>query len=387
MNTTQVDFEEIERQFRAEDLNFTVTRADQVPPTYRSITDEWLTDVFCAEVPGAQVIGHSLDERDDGTSNRRRIFLDYNSAGQEAGLPASIFCKSAETLQNRLSMASFGISRLEPYFYTHVRGRLEMEAPRAWYAGFNPVNHTYLVALHDMTDGVEFCDHATPMNRARAESQIEQMARLHARFYQSAELGTPTLPFENWPDYWANLMRLSPQFGEYCDIAFVEAEDLLPAELYARRADIWPLTMQSVERHRELPRCLSHGDVHLKNWYVLPGDRMGLNDWQAISAAHWSRDLIYAISTALTIEDRRAWFDDLLRLYAERMAEFGVRGITYDEALLNCRQQIFTALAFWTITYRPAPGMPDMQPVETTREFLRRIGAAMVDLDALGAFG
>jgi hypothetical protein len=31
--------------------------------------------------------------------------------------------------------------------------------------------------------------------------------------------------------------------------------------------------------------------------------------------------------------------------------------------------------------------MPDMQPVATTREFLRRIGAAVVELDALGSFG
>ncbi len=381
------DFAEIERQFHAEDPEFRVTRADQVPPNYPSITDAWLTDVLCKGTPGAEVIGHGLDERDDGTSNRRRIFVHYNAAGEAAGLPAAIFCKSAETLLNRLSMASSGISKIEPDFYTYARERLDMEAPRAWYSAFDPNNHAYLVALHDMTDSVEFCDHTTPMNRARAESQIDQMARLHARFYDSPELGTASLPFSHWPDYWASLMRLAPQFGEYCDIAFGASEDLFPPELYARRADIWPLTMASVERHRKLPRCLTHGDVHLKNWYVKPGDRMGLSDWQAITAAHWSRDLIYGITTALTIENRRAWFDDLLRLYVEKMREYGVPGISFDEALLNCRQQIFTALAFWTITYRPAPGMPDMQPVPTTREFLRRIGAAVVELDALASFG
>ena len=191
----------------------------------------------------------------------------------------------------------------------------------------------------------------------------------------------------NWTHYWERLMVLAPQFAQYCDIAFGDAEDLLPPELYARRADIWRLTDLSVQRQRQLPHTLCHGDVHLKNWYVRPGDRMGLNDWQALNCGHWSRDLVYALMTALTIEDRQAWFEDLLRLYVSEMQARGVAGISFDEAMLNCRQQSFTALAFWTITYRPAPGMPDMQPVATTREFLRRIGAAMLDIDALGSFG
>jgi aminoglycoside phosphotransferase len=382
-----VDFAEIERAFHAEDPGVTVTRADEVPPNYASITDAWLTDVLCKGHPGAEVTGHGLDERDDGTSNRRRIFLYYNAAGNAAGLPASVFCKSAETLQNRLSMASSGISRFEPDFFTHCRERLEMDAPRAWYAGHDPANHAYLVMLHDMTGEVEFCDHLTPVNRARAESMVEQLARLHSRFYQSPELETASIPFMNWTDYWERLMKLAPQFAQYCDIAFGDAEDLLPPELYARRSDIWRLTDLSVEAQRNLPHTLCHGDVHLKNWYVRPGDRMGLNDWQALNCGHWSRDLVYALMTALTIEDRQAWFEDLLRLYVSEMQARGVAGIGFEEAMLNCRQQSFTALAFWTITYRPAPGMPDMQPVATTREFLRRIGAAMLDMDALGSFG
>ena len=68
------------------------------------------------------------------------------------------------------------------------------------------------------------------------------------------------------------------------------------------------------------------------------------------------------------------------------MAEHGVPAIDYDEALLCCRQQLLTALAFWTITLRPAQGMPDMQPERTTLEYLRRLTTAMDDLDSLDSF-
>jgi hypothetical protein len=68
------------------------------------------------------------------------------------------------------------------------------------------------------------------------------------------------------------------------------------------------------------------------------------------------------------------------------MHEYGVPPISEDEAWKNMRQQLLTALAFWTITLRPAPGMPDMQPERTTHEFLRRIYAAMDDHDALDSF-
>jgi len=46
----------------------------------------------------------------------------------------------------------------------------------------------------------------------------------------------------------------------------------------------------------------------------------------------------------------------------------------------------YAVLAFWTITINPAPGMPDMQPRDSTLEFIRRIAIAIDDLDALDSF-
>jgi hypothetical protein len=73
---TMVD--QIKQRYAAEQAGDIVlaTRADQVPATYEAMTSEWLTAVVCRDVPGAEVTGFSFDARDDGSSNRRRNFLD-----------------------------------------------------------------------------------------------------------------------------------------------------------------------------------------------------------------------------------------------------------------------------------------------------------------------
>jgi|TARA_R110001606_G_scaffold342476_1_gene490994 hypothetical protein len=376
----------IAKIFQSEELERPVHSAEEVPGSYPAITDRWLTDVICSQAPEAQVIGHRFDVRDDGSSNRRRIFLEYNDAGVSAGLPATVFCKAAETLNNRLVTGLSRAAQIEADFYNLVRDRLDCEAPQGIYAKFDTSNYASLIMLGDLENNVSFCDDRTEVTRAMAEEQILTLANLHSRFYESEELGSKSLPFLTWPKWWARMMAASPDFADCCDAAFGESEDNMAPRLLARRHEIWGVTMESVERHNRLPQTLIHGDVHLKNWYHSDSGAMGLSDWQITSVGHWSRDLIYTITTALTVENRRAWEQDLVKLYLDLMEERGVPREPADQVWLSLRQQLMTALAFWTITLHPAEGMPDMQPLRTTRVFLNRLLTAIDDHESLDAF-
>ena len=376
----------IAKVFAGEDLERPVYRAEQVPPSYGALTDDWLSDVLCADVPGARVIAHRFDERDDGSSNRRRIFLGYNEAGTKAGLPRTVFCKAAETLNNRLVLGLSRAAQIEADFYNLVRRRLDIEAPVGLYARFDESNFASLIMLRDLGDDAEFCTDLTEITRERAEQQMRTLAGLHSRFYQSPELGSATLPFITWPEWWARMMGASPDFTACCDAAFGECEDIMPARLFARRDEVWDATMRSVDQHNHLPKTLIHCDVHLKNWYIAKSGAMGLSDWQIASVGHWSRDVIYTLTTALTVENRRAWEQDLVRLYLDVMAEAGVPREPLGQVWQSLRQQLMSALAFWTITLRPAEGMPDMQPLRTTREFLKRLLTAIDDHQSLDSF-
>lgn len=361
------------------------TTLQDVPHSYERITPEWMSAVLCRDAPGAQVSAVRLGESSHGSSNRQRIFVDYNQAGRDAGLPSSVFCKGSLELANRVMLGMSLTAKGEANFFNLIQKRLSVPTPPLIHAKFDDRTHGYVIVMEDLTGRADFCDETTFVDRARAEDMVRQLATLHGAFYESPELGSASIPFMHWADWWRHMTSVAADFGERCDVAFGDAESIIPARLFARRDEVWPLTMESAERHRGLPRSLIHCDVHLKNWFSRDG-KMGMCDWQITSVGHWSRDFIYALSTALTVENRRAWLDDLLRLYLDELAARGGERIGFDEALRYCRQQLLSTLAFWTITLRPAKDMPPMQPDSTTLCFIERIAAAMDDLDALDSF-
>lgn len=358
-----------------------------IPGHWDSITNDWLTDVICAEAPGAAVIDFQFGPRDDGTSNRRRIYLQYNTIGQDRRLPSSVFCKASMGLQNRLSLGLMGCSHAESTFYTQLRPTLNIEAPRAYLATYDPESFAAIGVFEDLSEQVEFCDEDTHYNLSHAEGQVDLLATLHSRYYQQSQLGKGGLGFQSWPQWFANLER-TVQLRTYCDKGFRAAEEVIPTRLYRRADDVWPATQKSVQHHLRLPPTLLHADAHAKNWYYrTDGGRMGLADWQACCIGNWARDYAYTVSSSLQIEDRRLWERELLRRYLEQLGAHGVANPpSFNEAWRLYRQQLLAGLSYWTITLTPAPNMPDMQPRKTTIEIIKRISHAVDDLETLDSF-
>jgi aminoglycoside phosphotransferase (APT) family kinase protein len=365
-------------------FNREAVTAQDLPLSFDTITDRWLTAALCRSVPGAEVTGHRLSDTDNGSSNRRKIYLDYNDAGQQAGLPTALFCKATHDLANRIVLGVSGAAETETLFYNTMRPLLEIEAPVGRFALFHPDTCNSMVMLDDLSDSVQsFCNHHTVMTRQRAESQMRLLARVHGACFSNPVLHDRLSGFTSWREYFDNTLRFGMDVG--AEAGFAAAEHVIPARLFRRAADVWPATLASVAALHALPHTLAHGDVHLKNWYVAGSGEMGLSDWQCASRTHWGRDLAYTITTALTVEDRRAWERDLLAYYLEHLASAGGAVTDIDTAWTIYRQQLVSALAWWTVTLCPPPGVPDMQPRDVTIEFIHRIATAIDDLDALDA--
>ncbi|MCY1562617.1 hypothetical protein D9M68_1000460 [compost metagenome] len=75
-----------------------------------------------------------------------------------------------------------------------------------------------------------------------------------------------------------------------------------------------------------------------------------------------------------------------MSLYLDELHAAGGPQVSFDEGWNIYRQQLLSALTWWTVTLTPPPGLPDMQPRDTTLEFIRRISTAIDDLDSLDAF-
>ena len=360
----------------------TVTRPPELPVAYEDLTPEWLTAALCKDIAGAYVESFQIEWSDNGTSNRCRLALAYNDVGRSAGLPIALFCKSSQGLANRILLGMSGGAFSEVTFYNKFRPHLEIEAPICYFAHLDAESFNSIVMLDDLSHrATEFCSHHTRMPRERAESQIRLLAALHGQSYCKPQVLSALKTIPNWTDYLLNTESYGLKEG--ANNGFLAAEAVIPARLYRRHEEVWPKTLESALRHRNLPLTLSHGDVHLKNWYITGRGEMGLSDWQCATHGHWGRDLAYTIGSSLSVEDRRAWERELIEMYLDLLAGEGGEATSFDEAWEHYRQQMISALAWWTGTLTPAPGLPDMQPKDTTLEFIHRISTAMDDLESL----
>lgn len=377
--------EDVKRRFQVEQsTGKPPVDASDLPRSYEEITPEWLTAVLCGGHQGAAVTELDLGPPDEGTSNRRAIRLTYNAEGKQAKLPKRIFCKATHTLQSRFVIGFNRAAEVEVLFYNKVRDGLDIEAPRAYFANIDLETLNSIIILDDIADRVTFCDETTPMSRARAEGQVRLIAKLHSSLFESPRLDTELAAVNSIGEFFDATVRV---FGweAAAEQGVLASETFLPAGVFARKAEIWPATRFVYDLHNRLPRTLTHGDVHLKNWYVTDSDGMGLQDWQCAAKGHWSRDLAYMISTALTTDNRREWERELIELYREEMAAGGVEMPGWDEIYTRYRQQMLPALAMWTATLTPPEDAPEMQPPATTIEFIKRISQAMEDLESLDA--
>jgi aminoglycoside phosphotransferase (APT) family kinase protein len=359
-------------------------RFDDVPCTPYAVTPEWLTAVLCGKVPGAVVTQVEVKAASAGTHERHQLKVSYNEEGRRAGLPVSIFTKSLPSIVTRMIGGFNGTARVEGSFFTQIRPQLEIEAPLCYHSAYDRQTFAAIHLLEDLvaTKSATFCNHKTYVTRAMADDMIDLLASLHGRFYGDPTLAERYRWLASYPR-WFTIGAAKMGTEYYTRKAFEAAAHVIPAEVLARRDDVWPATMRALALHDSEPQGLIHSDVHIGNWYRTGAGQMGLCDWQCLSRGHWSRDFAYAVTASLTPDNRRSWERELLARYIERFAEkTGVKP-DFDLSFLRYRQQIVHALAMWTITLCHSPLLPNMQPEDTTLTMIERMTTAMADLDAL----
>ncbi|WP_165824252.1 aminoglycoside phosphotransferase family protein [Micromonospora globispora] len=362
-------------------------KVEELPRSVGGITTQWLTAVLCQGHPGAEVVDFGLADGSRGTHERRRILVMYNAEGVRAGLPTSVFTKSLPSLVTRMLVGFMGHARYEMLFYKLIRPSLTIETPLCYYSSSDKTSLAALHVLEDVvhTKGARFLDERTYVDRAMAEGMVDLLAELHAALYDDPRLSSELSWLIDFPT-WIEKGVERVYTDEFSRKAIAKAQRVVPPGFYARRQEVWPATMKGLELHRSQPSTVIHSDVHIGNWYVTSAGRMGLLDWQVLTRGHWSRDLAYAVSTALTVADRRRWERELVTRYVEVFEARGGVVIPVEQAFTWYRQQLFHALHMWTQTLCHPRLQPNSQRDEMTYELLRRITTAIDDLGAFDAF-
>lgn len=396
--------DQIRRFFEEEARNPPIPRHyGDIPISYDVITRDWLTATLAGDCKDTVVKNFTIGPEDNGSANRRRIAMEWEGADADK-LPTSVFCKAAHSLENRIIL-SVGGTYSETCFYNEIRPKMDIEAPWAYYAGYNPESWAAIIMLKDMSASTTFCNHKTLLSMDQFAEQVQMLAKVHGTFYRSKE------PFfESLLAYrqrFQNLINVGLEGA--CRNGFRAAKGVIPARLFEREDEIWPATLKSIERNYSLPPTVVHGDVHLGtlsfdsrpdnpllqfltmltfigNWYITPEGHMGITDWQAMARGHWSRDLVYVMGTAVPTESRRLWEKEIVELYVAELEKAGGPKTSVEEAWLELRRQSLGALAYWTLTLKPSEAMPDMQTEAASLDFTSRICALVDDHDVLDAF-
>ncbi len=363
------------------------TTLAEIPPSVDALTPEWLTAALCREHPGAWVTAVSTASGSDGSTTRRVLSIDYNDVGRRAGLPTSIFSKSTPKFTSRAITVPSAALQLEALFYDRVRPVLDIEAPRGYYMAVDSRSGRSMFLMEDVatTKNATFGDPTKHyIDRTRAEAIVTTLATVHGNLWESPRFAGD-LALVKDAHRWQVDVNETIAFPRRTLIGFDRAESVFPAGFRRRRTEVFPALMTSLELHRSAPNTLLHCDVHSRNWYLTPNGGMGLYDWQIICRGVWALDVSYALNSALTVDDRRAWERELIELYVDRLFASGGPALSFDEAWLGYRQQAFHGLVFWLYTIGAGRLQPAMQPDEVSLANLERMTTMIDDLDSFGA--
>jgi aminoglycoside phosphotransferase (APT) family kinase protein len=363
------------------------TTLAEIPPSVDALTPEWLTAALCHGHPGAWVTAVSTASGSDGSTTRRVLTIDYNDVGRQAGLPTSVFTKSTPKFTSRAVTVPSAALTCEALFYNRIRPTLDIEAPRGYYMAVDNRSGRSMFLMEDVasTRNATFGDPTKHyIDRTRAEAIVTTLATVHGTLWESPRFAGD-LAIVKDAHRWQVDVNETIAFPRRTLIGFDRAESVFPTAFRRRRAEVFPAVMVSLAMHKSAPNTLLHSDVHSRNWYLTPDGGMGLYDWQLISRGIWALDVSYALSSALTVEDRRAWERELIELYVDRLHAAGGPALSVEEAWLAYRQQPFHGLVFWLYTIGAGRLQPAMQPDEVSLANLERMTNMIDDLDSFGA--
>jgi len=281
-----------------------------------------------AEVAGFSILGgQSFGDGESKVSTAGRAEVEVQCAGRPAARMVIKLCRPDVALQP--------LYRNEVAFYRQVRPDLDLEIPAVFGADFDEESGTFGLILEDLRDrGATFPNVTTAVTLTQLHSLLDLLARLHAHFWQNADLQGRLSVIQSHVEGELFDFFMTPESVP----ALVRSE--IATEQFKRELVEWIGTdeailydaVRRVQRHQATrPFTLCHGDCHIGNTYLLPGDRGGLLDWQLTARGSWAHDISYLIITALSVADRRNRERQLIRYYLDRLARYGVDQVPAEE--------------------------------------------------------
>jgi aminoglycoside phosphotransferase (APT) family kinase protein len=348
-----------------------------VPTSVPSEVDD-LTPAFFTYALGHEVEQVTLVDRHSGTTGRVRVAL-----RGAAAVPATVFVKLPPFEERqRAFVASVGMGVTEARFYRDLASEVPVRVPRAWFADTD--GERYVMVLEDLT--ASRCRFPAPTDddiAARALDIVEQLAALHAQFWDSPRFEAGR---ERAGDLaWLASRRTGDAGGgaTFVRMAVDSVGDQLDASFH-RIADVYlARAPEIVALWNRGALTLVHGDPHLGNLFVDEragtGGRTGFLDWAMIGRSPGVRDVAYVLCNSVPAEVRasgeRAW----LARYCEVLGEAGI-SLSFDDAWQQYR---LFAIYSWVAATSTAGMGSKWQPLHVGLGGTQRATEACTQLESV----
>jgi aminoglycoside phosphotransferase (APT) family kinase protein len=332
-----------------------------------------MTTALAAHHAGAVVDRVRVALRDDGTNRRARLELTY-SAGSG---PATVFAKAVDPAHADLVALTSGLFHEPRLFSSGVV--LPLDHPTVYAALIDEERSDFLMIMEDVVArGGDPRDSTRPMTVEQVANGVRGLARLHSAYWGDRLTANPALgwvePFVAFEGMqYAPLHIARERLG---DTVSAEILRLTGEQLFI---DIWSRYIGTLTTS---PQTLLHGDPHIGNTYVLPGDDVGFLDWQMARRGNWSLDLGYFLQGALTIDERRRSERELLDEYRTALTLPANEMPSPEDVLLRYRASVAHGLAIWMATLS---GGDAWQSPAICVALAQRYATAFIDLDSRAA--
>ena len=309
-----------------------------VPLTPDEITTEWLAATLPAELfGGGRVTGFELSNIGEGTGIFGEIVRASLTLVGGSG-PDSVVVKMACTEPANLEVAKMlGIYERELAMFEHVLPDAPLRVPDCHFA-HHADDGRFVLVLEDMSTDYVVGDQVLGATLGQAEAAIDAIAELHARWWEHPDLAAlEWLPSGDAPAYRAAVpgiyqAGLPVLEAEWTDRVSPEAIDI------ARR--LAPVFEELLVRNAQGPHTLIHTDTRLDNiFFARDGSNdVAFIDFQLALRGRGVADLVYLLGNSVPTEIASEHWERLLRGWLDRIADLGVTGYGFDEALTHYRQ-------------------------------------------------
>jgi thiamine kinase-like enzyme len=357
----------------------TTERAENSAPplTVDELTTDWLqfalTDVLGSETIesfSAEIIG--IGEGFMG--QLARVSLGYADGSTDA--PKSVIAKFASTKPETREMArDQNLYQREIGFYRDIGQDVGVHVPICYYSELIAESNFFVMILEDLAPGIP-SDQVIGTDRETSREVIEQFARLHAKWWNSDKL----------EDYgWAKwLIKETP-----IEAALVLFEESMKQAEATGRFDAYPEMKRlmpflpplfKLDPAPPFPFTLTHGDLRSDN-IIRPSAEGGLFaviDWQLAGIGDPVNDIARWLVQSISIEDRRDTEKELLKLYHDRLVEYGVKHYSYRKFINDYKTNLIVILLMFSMSMDSVDQSSDRAKALFHR-FYSRLDSALVD--------